>query len=125
MILTDPRALPPNQPPKEYYRAQFSPGKRSNPEHARWIEQAEANKKQDRLFEAERVRARWEPVFPNRKDEIAKDKNNVLRPSPAGKQIEELMIRGQHLDHDWVFCGQSNREASGDGRRVLRGGPQW
>ena len=29
----------------------------------------------------------------------------MLRPSPAGKQIEELMIRGQHLDHDWVFAG--------------------
>ncbi len=105
MILTDPRALHPNPPPEQYYRAQFSPAKRSNSEHVRWIEQAEANNKQDRLLEADRVRARWEPVFPNRKDEIAKDKDNVLRPSPAGKQIEELMIRGQHLDHDWVFAG--------------------
>ena len=106
MILTDPRALDVNRPaPEEYYRAQFSPAKRNDAEHKVWIDKAVADEQRDELYKDGRLRARWESVFPDRKDIIASDKNNVLRPSPAGRQIEELIIRGRSLDHDWVFAG--------------------
>ena len=105
MILTDPRALSTNNPePEEYYRSQFRPAKRDNPSHVPWIKLS-ADSTEDEIRSEGRLRARWEAVFPDRKEKIAEDKNNVLRPSPAGRQIEELVIRGGPLDHDWIFAG--------------------
>ena len=105
MVLSDPRVLDPNVPePKRYYRTQFSPAKRNDPEHQPLIEQA-ADKQGDDVHVNGRLKARWEAVFPRQRDEILANKQNVLRPSPKGKQIEELIIRGMPLEHDWVFSG--------------------
>ena len=105
MVLSDPRVLDPNVPePKKYYRTQFSPAKRNDPEHQPLIEQA-ADKQGDEVHVNGRLKARWEAVFPRQRDEILANKQNVLRPSPKGKQIEELIIRGMPLEHDWVFSG--------------------
>ena len=110
MVLSDPRVLDPNVPePKKYYRTQFSPAKRNDPEHQPLIEQAAdkqgADKQGDEVRVDGRLKARWEAVFPRQRDQILADQQNVLRPSPEGKQIEELIIRGMLLEHDWVFSG--------------------
>ena len=105
MVLSDPRVLDPNIPePKAYYRTQFSPAKRNDPEHQPLIEQG-VDKESDEVRVDGRLKARWEAVFPRQRDAILADQQNVLRPSPEGKQIEELIIRGMPLEHDWVFSG--------------------
>lgn len=105
MVLTDPRLLNPDVPePKRFYRTQFSPAKRDNLEHQALIKLSEGHEGDETRVDG-RLKARWEPVFPRQKEEIAADDNNVLRPSPAGRQIEELIIRGVPLEHDWIFAG--------------------
>jgi hypothetical protein len=105
MILSDPRVLNPDVPePKKYYRTQFSPVEKDNPDHQELIQLA-TGKDDDDIRMDGRLRGRWEAVFPNQKDAIQDNKNNIVRSSPAGKQIEELIIRGQLLEHDWVFAG--------------------
>ena len=105
MVLSDPKALNPDRPePKEFYRTQFSPAKKDNPEHQLLIRES-AKQEGDQIRIDGRLRARWEPVFPNQRDMISSDKKNIVRPSPDGKQIEELIIRGVSLEHDWIFAG--------------------
>lgn len=105
MVLSDPRVLNPDRPePNKFYRTQFSPAKTDNPDHQLLIGES-AKQEGDQIRVNGRLRARWEPVFPNQKDMIASDERNVVRPSPDGKQIEELVIRGVPLEHDWIFAG--------------------
>jgi hypothetical protein len=105
MVLSDPKALDSDRPePETFYRTQFSPAKTDNPEHQILIELSD-DQEGDQIRVDGRLRARWEPVFPNQKDAIASDKKNVIRPSSEGKQIEELVIRGVPLEHDWIFAG--------------------
>ena len=90
--------------PEKFYRTQFSPAKRDNLQHQPVIKLADGHEG-DEIRVDGRLKARWEPVFPRQKEEIAADDNNVLRPSPAGRQIEELIVRGVPLEHDWIFAG--------------------
>ena len=105
MVMTDTRLLNPDVPePEKFYRTQFSPAKRDNPQHQPIIKISD-DQEGDEIRINGRLKARWEPVFPRQREEIAADENNVLRPSPAGRQLEELIIRGIPLEHDWIFAG--------------------
>ncbi len=105
MVLSDPRVLNPDVPePEKFYRTQFSPAKRDNPQHQKVI-QLSGEQQGDEIRINGRLRARWEATFPQQKDTIAADQNNVIRPSPGGRQLEELIVRGIPLEHDWIFAG--------------------
>ncbi len=107
VILTDPKALDPTRdPPKKFYRFQFSPALRSKSEHADLIERAKKlSQQQSDVVIDGRMRARWEPVLPDRAVEISANRDFLTRPSPEGKQIEQLLIVGGPLTHEWVFGG--------------------
>jgi len=107
MILTDPKALDPDRDPsKKFYRFQFSPALRSESGHADLIERAkELSQQQNDVIVDGRMRARWEPVLPDRTAEISANRDFLTRPSPEGKQIEQLLVVGGPLAHEWVFGG--------------------
>jgi hypothetical protein len=116
MILTDPSALDPEkEQPKRLYRTQFDPASVANKEHRVLIERA--NDSPEDVVEVDgRVRARWEPVFPVRAAEVAADRDFVTRPSPEGKQIEQLIVVGGPLEHEWIFAGSQMGQNPETGR---------
>ena len=107
----------PREGPKEKTRRArdvLVAARRSNPKHQALIELA--RKSPDDVQELDGVeRIHWKPVSPQRANDIRSDPDLVLRPSPAGKQMEVLLKIGGALAHEWVFGGSEIGEDGATG----------
>ena len=105
-VLADPSGL------NRIFKEEDQPASRSDDVHEVLVELA-LNSPDDVLVLGDIERAKWVTVEPDEAAQVRSDPDLVTRPTPDGKQIQQLMILGQNLA-EWVEVGMKKSKVSGE-----------
>jgi len=105
-VLADPSGL------NRVFKEQDQPASRSDDVHEVLIEMA-LNSPEEALLLGGIERAKWVTVEPDQAARVRSDPDLVTRPTPDGKQIQQLIILGQNLA-EWVEVGTKKSKVAGE-----------
>ncbi|MDP7267747.1 MAG: protein translocase subunit SecD [Pirellulales bacterium] len=105
-VLADPSGL------NRVFKEEDQPASRSDDVHDVLVEIA-LNSSEEVLVLGGIERAKWVTVEPDQAAQVRSDPDLVTRPTPDGKQIQQLMILGQDLA-EWVEVGMKKSKVAGE-----------
>ena len=105
------RVLADSSPQNRVFKEKDQPARRSDEMHGVLVEIA-LNSPEDVIVLNGIDRARWIPVDPEEAASVRGDRDLVTRPTPDGKQIQQLIILGRDLA-EWVQVGMQESKVAG------------